>query len=135
MAQPAKVVARYLDGHVLKGSTRNFDPNRPAFTITSVEAAPGEEDAAVRLDQLKAVFFVKSFAGQASYSERKEFVDPAAGRRLSVRFKDGEILVGTSLSYDASRTGFFLFPVDKDSNNDKIFVLAAAVAEVTTVPR
>lgn len=129
----AKIIARRLDGTVLKGHTRNFDPSRPAFTLTIPDAPEGEREVAVRFDQLKAVFFVKDFEGNPEYSEKKEFFDPLVGRRLQVTFTDGEMIFGTSLSYDATRDGFFLFPVDKFSNNDKVFVVAAAVANVKTV--
>ena len=134
MTNAAKIIARRLDGTVLKGHTQNFDPSRPAFTLTVPDAPEGEREVSVRLDQLKAVFFVKDFAGNPEYSEKKEFFDPLVGRRLQVTFKDGETLFGTSLSYDAARDGFFLFPVDKFSNNDKVFVVAAAVAHIKTVP-
>jgi hypothetical protein len=58
------------------------------------------------------VFFVQDFEGTSEYSERKEF-EPAVGAKLVVRFKDGEVLEGTSLSYDAGRDGFFIFPPDR----------------------
>jgi hypothetical protein len=79
---------------------------------------------------LKAVFFVKDFDGNREHEESKEFLVPFTGRRRAVRFLDGEVLVGTSFSYDAARDGFFLFPADKFSNNEKVFVIAAAVADV-----
>jgi hypothetical protein len=47
-----------------------------------------------------------------------------------VIFKDGEVLVGTTTGYDASRPGFFLFPADEKSNNERIFVVTAAVKTV-----
>ena len=52
---------------------------------------------------------------------------------LSSRRKPGwtaAFLLSTILT---SATGF-LFPVDKFSNNDKVFVVAAAVARIRTVP-
>jgi hypothetical protein len=130
----AKIIARRLDGTVLKGHTRNFDPGRSAFTLMIADAPEGEREVTIRLDQLKAVFFVKDFEGNPEYNEKKEFFDPLVGRRLQVTFTDGETLFGTSLSYDAAREGFFLFPVDRFSNNDKVFVVAAAVAHIKTVP-
>ena len=131
MPEPAKVVARYLDGRVLKGRTMNFDPQRPSFLLRTLDAPPDAEPTHVRLRDLKAVFFVKDFVGTPDYSERKEFNMLATGRRLSVRFVDGEVLVGASVTYDAARDGFFLFPADRFSNNEKVFVVAAAVSEVT----
>jgi hypothetical protein len=131
MAEPAKVVARFVDGRVLKGHTINFDPNRPTFQLRLVDDAPGGEPTLVQLGDLKAVFFVKDFAGVPEYSDKKEFNTVATGRRLAVRFHDDEVLLGTTVSYDAKRQGFFLFPADRFSNNEKVFVVAAAVAEIT----
>ena len=128
--RPARVVARYGDGRVVKGFTRNFDPNRPSFTLDVLDAPPGDEPMVVRVRDLKAVFFVKDFAGNPDYNERKQFAAAFTGRRLAVTFADGEVLVGTSFSYDPSRDGFFLFPADPTSNNDKVFVVAASVTEV-----
>jgi hypothetical protein len=130
MPQPAKVVARYLDNRVVKGYTMNFDPNRPLFTLQRVDTTEGAAPEPIQVHELKAVFFVKDFEGRPEYNEIKEFEGAATGRKLSVRFTDNEVLVGTSLNYDPARPGFFLFPADRSSNNDKVFVVAASVAEI-----
>jgi hypothetical protein len=126
----ARVVAHYRDGLILKGFAQNFDPARDGFALRLRDAAPDTEPVHVRMADLKAVFFVQDFDGEPEYSERKEFLNPQSGRRLTVKFADGEVLVGTSLTYHPSRTGFFLFPGDPFSNNSKVFVIAAAVAEI-----
>lgn len=126
----ARVVARYTDGRMLKGFAQNFDPARDGFAVVPRDAADASEPEYVRLADLKAVFFVEDFDGEPEYSERKEFLKQNAGRRLTVTFADGEVLVGTSLTYHPSRAGFFLFPGDPFSNNDKVFVVASAVVEV-----
>jgi len=128
--QPVRVVAHYSDGLVIKGFVANFDPSRESFALRRREAAEGDATMQVRLAELKAVFFVEDFDGQPGYTERQEFLSAVTGRRLSVRFNDGEVLLGTSLTYHPSRTGFFLFPGDPSSNNEKVFVVAAAVTEV-----
>ena len=128
--QAARVVARYMDGRLLKGYAQNFDPAGEMFALQPRDPANGAEPVWVRLSELKALFFVEDFDGESQYSERKEFLKPNAGRRLRVRFNDGEVLVGTSLTYHPARPGFFLFPGDPFSNNDKVFVIAAAVVEV-----
>ncbi len=118
---------------MLKGFAQNFDPARDGFSLVPRDAAEAAEAEYVRLADLKAVFFVEEFEGEPQYSERKEFLKHNAGRRLTVTFADGEVLVGTSLTYHPSRAGFFLFPGDPFSNNDKVFVVAAAVVEVGKV--
>jgi len=47
-----------------------------------------------------------------------------------VSFKDGEVLIGSIVSYDPNRQGFFLFPADSQSNNLKVFVVSSAVSKV-----
>jgi hypothetical protein len=129
-AQPIRVVVHYSDGLIIKGFLPDFDPSRESFALIRREAADGDAAMQVRLAELKAVFFVEDFDGQPGYRERQEFLSTNTGRRLSVLFTDGEVLLGTSLTYHPSRKGFFLFPGDPLSNNDKVFVVAAAVTEV-----
>ena len=68
----------------------------------------------VRTAELKAVFFVKDFAGNPEYKHFEEFdaSTPAIGRRIKVLFSDGELLVGTTQGYQLGRAGFFVTPAD-----------------------
>ena len=52
-----------------------------------------------------------------------------SGKKIEVTFKDGEVLVGTTMGYDAQRPGFFLFPADDTTNNTRTFVVAAAAVK------
>ena len=130
--QQSKIVARYADGKLLKGYSRDFYPNKSHFHLFPVGAGPSEEPIEVWIKDLKAVFFVRDFGGDPFYNERKEFAEGERppGRRVEVTFKDGEVLVGTTLGYDAHRQGFFFIPVDPKSNNLKVFAIAAAVTRV-----
>src|SRR5947208_3439570 len=67
---PGKVVARYVDGKVLKGYA-DFDPNQPSFCLVPIENPDGE-GIEVQVRDLKALFFVRSFAGDPAYSESKD---------------------------------------------------------------
>lgn len=130
------VVARYLDGRVLKGVTNDFSPNRPGF---HVEVDGTNEVVELRCRQLKALFFVKSFAGDPARQDVKGFVNGPAetsqGRKIAVRFRDGEFMCGYTLSWSPDREGFFLFPADADSNNQRIYVVAVATDEVKAGPQ
>jgi hypothetical protein len=128
--EPAKIIARYADGSVLKGTSLNFSPARATFFLLPADAGATDEPVTVRLSDLKGVFFVRDLTGDSKYNERKEFESPPAGRKIVVTFVDGERLVGTSLTYDASRDGFFLFPADPLSNNERVYVIARAVSNV-----
>jgi hypothetical protein len=111
--------------------TQDFFPNKDRFHLHSDTTTPGEP-AEVLIRDLKAVFFVKNFDGNPDYNERKEYSngDKAQGRKVEILFVDGEKLVGSTLGYDPNRLGFFLFPVDPESNNIRVFAVTAAVKSV-----
>ncbi len=127
-----KIIARYQDGRMVKGTTRNFWQSNPSFHMVPVGQPADSTPEEVRLDQLKAVFVVESFNGKPDYSEDKDFArqEVRHGRRFQVTFHDGEVLVGSTLNVDTQGLGFFLFPADKQSNNQKVFVVNAAVKQV-----
>jgi len=128
-----KVVARFADGRVVKGMTADFLPNRNLFHLSELEAPAGSKLLEICTNDLKALFFVKDFAGDPQQVERNEF-DPShhqAGRRIRVVFMDGEVLVGTTTGYQPGRPGFFLVPADAGSNIERCYVVAAATREVS----
>lgn len=125
-----KLVARYLDGRVVKGDTLDFSMNKDAFHLASIENPNMMFE--IRIEQLKAVFFVKDFIGNRDYDERSEFngTCPVNCKKMEVTFYDGEKLTGITEMYMPNRKGFFLFPTDKKSNTEKVFVVNKAVREV-----
>ena len=84
------------------------------------------------LKDLKAIFFVQDFEGNAQYSERKSYGEgeKAQGRKVEVTFADGEVLVGSTMGYDPNRPGFFIFPADPKSNNIRVFAVSSSVKKV-----
>jgi hypothetical protein len=127
--EPSKIVARYRDGRALKGSTQNFFPNKPVFHVNRLGGTAPGDVIEVKLEDLKAIFFVRDFTGNAKYVERKELSpgDRPQGRLMEVTCKDGEVIVGTTTGYDPKRPGFFLFPIDPSANNLRVYVVAGAV--------
>ena len=116
-----QVVARFNDGQVLKGYTTDFVPAKDLFHMALVGDGQSAKPVEVRTKDLKALFFVRSFAGDPAYEERKGFDEtrPVVGRKLRVAFKDGEILLGTTQGYQPGRPGFFVTPADARSNNER----------------
>ena len=126
-----KVVVHFRDGRLLKGYTSDLSPNKTSFRLTPVDW--GGESQSIEVESLKAVFFVKDFAGDADYSEWKHFEVPRLGLQVAVKFTDGEVMVGAQLPFTTDY-GFLLFPADRGSNNNKVFVVSAAVTVVERVP-
>jgi hypothetical protein len=126
---PNRIVARFADGRMLKGTTQDFAPMKDTFHVIGSEG--GAQPVKVNVSDLKAVFFVKSLVGNAAYHEIKEFGGPASGRKVQVSFRDGEVLVGSTQGYQPDRPGFFMVPADPQSNNDRIYVVARSVQKVT----
>jgi hypothetical protein len=124
------VVARFLDGRVLKGTTNDFAPNKPVFHLHGVCDATAR-GLAVPIASLKALFFVKTFDGDPKHVENLD-VDKARGqgRRIIVTFTDDEVVAGFTTGYARDKQGFFLVPSDSRSNNARVFVVTAAVKKV-----
>lgn len=129
------VVARYRDGKTIKGTTYDFGPQKKAFHVVPL----GEEGAKVSevlLSELKAVFFVKSLEGKQNHPLSREVIEekaePAGLMKVKITFFDGETLVGTTHGYALERQGFFIVPLEGDSNNLRIFVISKAVQQVDT---
>jgi hypothetical protein len=121
------VVLRYLDGSSLRGFSNDFSAARAQFHLwPSVGASPSEQ-MIVPLSRLKAVFFVRDFEGNPGYVERHAFETAPTGRKMEVTFLDGEVIVGSTLSYRPEGAGFFLCPADPRSNNARIFVVCGSV--------
>jgi hypothetical protein len=129
MIEPVKVIMRYANGKLIKGYTNDFFPNKPLFHVQSIESQPTDKGVEVYVKELKAVCFVKDFVGNAAYDEIRHLAEGQqySGRKVEVTFADGEVLVGSTMGYDPSRLGFFVTPVDPQSNNLRVFVISAAV--------
>lgn len=135
MSETNKVVVRFSDGRVQKGTTEDFFPNRPAFHLRPLG---GSEVMDIRCKDLKAVFFVRDFAGDPNRREARGFdratTDISRGKKVAIRFKDGELVFGYTLTYMPDRSGFFITPADPSSNNLRIYVLAGAAREIKVGP-
>jgi hypothetical protein len=129
-----RVVVHFKDGKLLKGYTHDFTTVREIFHLTLEQENEEENIREIRTSDLKAIFFVKSLGGDKDYNEKKRFNevnDPRLrGLKIKVEFSDGEIISGISLGYNRNRKGFFIIPIDQQSNNERIYVLADALRDV-----
>ncbi|MBI5709262.1 MAG: hypothetical protein HZC42_03030 [Candidatus Eisenbacteria bacterium] len=124
-----RVVVHFLDGTLKKGTTVDFFPDRPTFHLVV-----GDSRQEVRCKDLKAIFFVKDLKGDSRRRDAIGFgVEPPGGgkgKKIAVRFKDGELLCGYTLAFSRERAGFFVVPADPANNNLRVYVLSHAVTEV-----
>lgn len=126
-----RVVARYAKGAMIKGFTQHFLAANGSLMVSPAPEARANTRITVPFKDLKAIFFVRDDDG-SSGSEGGTVLDPATrGRKVSVTFADGEELVGTTVNYLRSAPGFFVHPADRKSNNERVFVVAGAVRDVT----
>lgn len=129
------VVARYRDGRTIKGATYDFGPQKKGFHVDPLGEEGGKVSEVLFTD-LKAVFFVRSLEGRLDHALVKEAfeekAEPAGLMKIKITFFDGETLVGTTHGYTVEREGFFIVPLEEDSNNLRIFVISNAVKDVET---
>jgi small nuclear ribonucleoprotein (snRNP)-like protein len=124
--EQSKIVVRLKDGTVVKGKTNDFFPNKPQFHLTTAEGFIDE----YHVEKLKAIFFVKDYDGDESYSYSYNDEITGGGRKVRVSFADGEEIVGYTQGYSPNRSGFFITPGDLGGNNEKVFVVVSATTEV-----
>jgi len=85
---PVKIVIRFADGRIEKGYSQDLSPNKLTFHLFKNVSKGAINHKEIRVADLKAVFFVKAFAGNPDYKERKRFFegDSAQGRKAEVIF-------------------------------------------------
>jgi len=124
--EPNKVVAKFKDNTLAKGKTIDFFHNKTQFHLENLNG----EIVGISIEDLKAVFFVKDFKGNKNHQKNYNDEIAAGGRKIRVRFFDGETVVGYTLGYSPDRQGFFMTPADLQGNNERIFVVKSATEKV-----
>lgn len=128
-----QVVARFRDGRLIKGICLDVDPNKPTCHVRP----PGAKVTDVKLADLKALYFVKTFDGNSKHHEGSAFDAgdrrSAGSTKVQVTFEDGEQVVGFTNRFPPNRSHYFVVPVDLKSNNVRILVNSAAVKKIEAV--
>lgn len=121
-----KVVAHMNDGRIHKGLTRHFDPEADSFYLLPAEG--GGVPMKISIEDMKGLFWVRDFVGDSDFVARRDFEEIArSGRKVVVRFRDGEEIWGTVSDDPEEGRGFFLYPVDRADNNVKVFVVRSSL--------
>ena len=121
-----KVVIKFKDNGILKGQISNFSPIKPNFHLEQSEGGAIE----IQMETLKAIFFVKDLAGNKDHKKTYNDNLVGVGKKMQVRFLDGETIVGYTMGYSPDRGGFFLTPADAEGNNERMFVVKSATKKV-----
>jgi hypothetical protein len=124
-----------MDGRLVKGYTFDFSPSQARFHIFAQPTASGPSTL-VLVKELKALFFVRDLVGNPARQDGQEFHSGEApgGQHVEVRFRDGEVIVGTADTPPTDALGFFLVPADPESNNLRVYVVAPATRAVYPLP-
>ena len=95
------VAVRCLDKAIIKGLTFDFRPNRDFF---HVEEQSGAAPMRVPIENLKAIFFIKTLGRDPSCVDKRSFeqrVGPE--KKVWIEFVDGEKMAGWSSSFSSAR--------------------------------
>ncbi|MBN2419863.1 MAG: hypothetical protein JXL81_10795 [Deltaproteobacteria bacterium] len=122
-----QIVIHSKNGNIKKGNTNDFLPNKATFHLTRREGDIEE----IKVDECKAIFFVKDLDGDKDYKYAYGDVIPGGGKKVNVDFNDGESIVGYALGYSADRQGFFITPADVSGNNQRVYAVTSSVKKVT----
>ncbi len=134
MNEHLPVVAHFKEGTIKKGYTKSFAFFREVFDFTEVNPRTEEdiEKVMIRLEDLKALFYVKEFEGNPDYQPRNDVERHGFGDRVEVTFHDNETLVGYTPNYREDNNGFILYPADPGSNNQIVAVIRSSIQSVKT---
>lgn len=142
-----KIVAHLRTGKLLKGYAELPLPTDSSGVVAtvpislpkqiSVETADTGKKQSIPLAAMKALFFVKSFAGNPQYAEIKFFngEPKIEGLWVHLTFADNEKtegIVHNSISF-LTEAGFLMKPPDPNSNNQAVYVLKESLTHFRVV--
>lgn len=125
------VVVHFLDGGTLAGHGDNFFPGEERVLIRD------ERDAiqSVDLSTVKMVCFVRSLAPDRLQTHQpppaRLLYQAVPGTRVLLRFKDGERMEGLASISGKPKRGFFVTPLNPNSNNLQVYVNPEALLNLS----
>lgn len=140
-AREDKVVLHLTDGSTVKGYLNLGSGNELSDLFTSSESSNprpvnvrllNDSLISLQISGIKAVYFVKSFRGDATRKGLRFYSNGPSlgGIWVEVQFHDNEIVEGTidNSARHLIGDGFFLHPSDSESNNLLIFINKMEIA-------
>ena len=126
-----QVVARYIDGRLVKGTSIDVTPGKPVCHVRTDDQGIVE----VTLADLKALYFVKTPEGDPAhdYASEPSPGDPrlAGSHRITLTFNDGEKSAVLANRYPPMGNFFYVLPVDGSGNTIRVLVNRAAISKIT----
>ena len=130
MGAEERVAARFNNGKVLKGYVKDFTADSEMVFLDEVESGMNH---IIPINELKALFFIRTFEGDREYREKKAFgVSPSKGRKVFIKFKDKESLIGFIDGEVPFQKGFTL--AKPDGTEDNGFFLGFVDDGVANIP-
>jgi hypothetical protein len=137
-----KVVVKLRSGEVVRGHVilpRDADiaglfngSNQNQEATITVNSLTSNEAVRVELNEIKAVFFVKSFRGDPKRKGLRFYTNgPSVGAIWAeIRFEDNEIIEATidNSAQHLMGDGLLLHPSDAGSNNQLVYVNKSAIS-------
>lgn len=127
-----KLVVRTKKGEVFYGITFGLNRKMPDFTfeLWKKTGEPLNRTLRINFEEIKAIFYVKSFDGRFDESAFTEFYFPDT-RPIIVKFFDGEAITGyTTHAHWMDEPRFFLIPEEQGGNNLMVLVERSAVESI-----
>ncbi len=129
-----KVVVHFLNKKLEKGYTYDFNTGKDIIHVTTSNEKGEKSILEANLKSVKAIFFVKDFIGNKNYKENKSTEFKVIGaKKIKVEFSDGEIIVGSTVSYYPGKKEFFLIPADSESNNTRVYIPSNSLKNVEII--
>lgn len=124
------VVVHFRDGRTLAGWGENFFPAEREIYIKDMV----QNVVKVRLADVKVVCFVKQLNTDHRETHRPAaplLFQPVPGNHVTLVFRDGERMEGIASLTGQPDHGFFVTPLNPNSNNLQVYVNPAAVLRLT----
>ena len=133
--QRQRLVVHTRDHEMLYGVSFSMNLRAEDFHLDLVDkhGEPQGETKQIYFEDLKAVYYVKSFDGKFDPDKRYAGMHEM-GEEIVIDFSDGETLRGyKSQNYNERDPRFYMIPEDQMSNNISILVERRAVKEMYSV--
>ena len=127
-AERQRLVVHTREGRILYGTCLALNPMAAGFTLDLMDKSgdPMGKTSPFQYNDLKAIYYVKSFDGRAGQDEANQ--EPRGGIPMIVEFADGEVMQGYTMQrIQGNEARFHFIPKDAGSNNINVLVERAAI--------